>query len=457
MPRILPPAELDALVAAVEAVGDAVSVEMLQRQLPAMSRRTIQRWLARLVDDGRLLAEGRGPARRYRLRRAPSQVRESTPESVDEPQDIHLSPEGGRLRGLIRRPLFRREPVGYRRAFLDDYEPNRSFYLGRELREHLHRLGRSPSGEQPAGTYARQIMDRLLVDLSWASSRLEGNTYSRLDTQNLVAFGRYAEGKDRREAQMILNHKAAIEMLVNQADLIGFNRYTVQNLHALLADNLLADSHAGGRLRTIDIGISGTVYQPTAIPQQIADCFDTLLAKAGAIEDAFEQAFFVMVQLPYLQPFIDVNKRVSRLAANIPLIRHNLAPLSFVDVPEAAYIDGTLAVYEQNRVELLRDVFAWAYERSCRRFTLIKQALPEPDPLRLRYRDALIRVVSHVVRHDLPATTTSIRPLVADVAESDRPTLVAMALNELLQLHEGNIARYHLRPSEFAAWKSAGR
>lgn len=82
-------------------------------------------------------------------------------------------------------------------------------------------MGRSPAGRQPAGTYARQIMDRLLVDLSWASSRLEGNTYSRLDTQNLIEFGRYAVGKDRLEAQMILNHKAAIEMLANQADLIG--------------------------------------------------------------------------------------------------------------------------------------------------------------------------------------------------------------------------------------------
>lgn len=92
-------------------------------------------------------------------------------------------------------------------------------------------------------------------------------------------------------------------------------------------------------------------------PQQIAECFDVLLAKVRAIEDAFEQAFFVMAQLPYLQPFEDVNKRVSRLAANIPLIKGNLAPLSFVGVPEAAYVDGTLAVYEPNHVELLRDVF----------------------------------------------------------------------------------------------------
>jgi Fic family protein len=87
------------------------------------------------------------------------------------------------------------------------------------------------------------------------------------------------------------------------------------------------------------------------------------------------QAFFVMVHIPYLQPFDDVNKRVSRLAANIPFLKQNLAPLSFVDVPEPDYVDGTLGIYELRRVELARDVFAWAYERSCQRYTVVRDAL----------------------------------------------------------------------------------
>ena len=461
MPKILPMAELDALVAAVKDAVHGLSVDMLERRFPSLARRSLQRRLARLVRDGRLRAEGQGPARRYHLPapRLPVDARDSIDVAQPAIENyVPLSEEGRELRLLMRKPLSQRTPVGYRRQFLDDYRSNHSFYLPRDLREHLHAIGRSPAGRQPAGTYARQILDRLLVDLSWASSRLEGNTYSRLDTQNLIEFGRYAAGKDRLEAQMILNHKAAIEMLANQADLIGFDRYTLQNLHALLAENLLTDTGAGGRLRMIDIGITGTVYHPTAMPQQIADGFDTLLAKANAIEDAFEQAFFVMVHLPYLKPFVDVNKRVSRLAANIPLIKQNLAPLSFVDVPEAAYIDGTLAVYELHQIELLRDVFTWAYERSCRRYTLIKQALPEPDPLRMRYRDALLQVVSRMVRDGLAVAPDVIRPLInADVAPEDLDDVVAMVINELLQLHEGNIARYQLRPSEFAAWKAGGR
>src|SRR3546814_16368163 len=120
--------------------------------------------------------------------------------------------------------LFRsRRPVGYRRAFLDDYQPNDSFLLPQELRTQLHRLGRSPVGDRPAGTYARQVLDRLLIDLSWASSRLEGNTYSRLDTQNLIQFGQLAAGKEQMAAQMRLKHKDAIEMLVEQAGETGKN------------------------------------------------------------------------------------------------------------------------------------------------------------------------------------------------------------------------------------------
>lgn len=260
-----------------------------------------------------------------------------------------ISPAGLEVQGLVRRPIAWRDPVGYRRAFLDGYTPNVTGWLPTPTRERLHAMGRSPLGGQPAGTFARQILDRLLIDLSWASSRLEGNTYTRLDTENLIEFGRYAEGRDYREAQMILNHKAAIELLVEDAESIGFNRYTLQNLHTLLSEGLLADPGAGGRIRRIPVGVSGTVYEPTAIPQLIEDCFDVLLAKAAAIADPFEQSFFVMVQLPYLQPFEGVNKRVSRLAANIPLVKQNLVPLSFVDVPERTYVEGVLGVYENNR------------------------------------------------------------------------------------------------------------
>jgi Fic family protein len=178
--------------------------------------------------------------------------------------------------------------------------------------------------------YARQLFDRLLIDLSWNSSRLEGNTYSLLETMRLLEVGKAAQGKDLKETQMILNHKAAIEFLINLSE-VKVNRYTLLSLHTLLSDNLMSDPTASGRLRFIPVGIAKSAYQPSAIPQVIEECFDLLIKKANKINDPFEQAFFLMVQIPYLQPFDDVNKRTSRLAANIPLLQKNLCPLSFME------------------------------------------------------------------------------------------------------------------------------
>lgn len=419
-----------------------MSLEQLGRRNPSIPRRTLQRHLSRLVAAGRVEATGEASSRRYLSKAAP--IAAGAGWRSDAAREVEAR---------VRRPLSERAPVGYDRTLLERYTPNRSWYLPQVTRDRLHAVGRSPDGERPAGTYARSILDRLLIDLSWASSRLEGNTYTRLDTQNLIEFGRAAEGKDQREAQMILNHKAAIEMLVDGAGTIGFNRYTILNLHALLSDNLLADPDAGGRLRMIPVNIAGTVYQPTGIPQVIAESFDRLLEKATAISDPFEQAFFVMVHVPYLQPFEDVNKRVSRLAANIPLIRQNHAPLSFVDVPEESYVDGILGVYELCRIELLRDLFVWAYERSCQRYTVLREALPAPDPLRFRYRAALSEIVRDTVRNSEPIDAASLRDRARPVVDAgDVDAVVSLAMNELLRLHEGNIVRFGLRLSELEAW-----
>lgn len=420
------------------------------------SRRTIQRWLDELLEHGRISSSGYTSSRRYfppLTTTAAQQFAVSEPPTPASDGLITLSREASQLREQVRRPLQQRQPVGYRRALLDAYLPNQHGYLSPELVQHLHRIGRTPAGERPAGTYARDIYQRLLVDLSWASSRLEGNTYTRLDTEQLIRYGQAAQGHDAQETQMILNHKAAIELLIEDAEDIGFNVFTLLNLHAILSDNLLSDVTASGRLRQRQVQISGTVFHPLAVPQQIEDLFRLLLAKADAITDPFEQAFFVMVHLPYLQPFDDVNKRVSRLAANIPLIRHNLCPLSFLDVPETYYVDGLLAVYEQGRVELLREVFVWAYERSCQQYLATRQTLAQPDPFRLRYRNALIDVVHRLVGHAAPVSRDRISELASGQVDSaDLAAFIAMVETDLAHLHEGNIARYRLRPSQLRAW-----
>ena len=460
MAKPVPEQELKAIEAVVSGHPESIPIQDIQDGLQRkIARRTLQYRLKHLVDEGRLVKEGKGRWARYRLPAAAERHAKASEISERElAGEMPLSKQSAKVQKHVRKPLHARKPVGYQRAFLDAYRPNVTAYLSAKERAYLREVGLPTPGEQPAGTYAKRILNRLLVDLSWNSSRLEGNTYSLLDTKRLIGFGEMADGKERLEAQMILNHKDAIEFLVGSAEDTGFNRHTVLNLHALLANNLLADPEAAGRLRRIPVGIEKSAFHPLESPQLIEECFDQILTTAEAIENPFEQAFFAMVQLPYLQPFDDVNKRVSRLAANMPLIRANLSPLSFTDVPVTVYTDAMLGVYELNRIDLLKDVFIWAYERSAARYAAVRQSLGEPDPFRLKHREALLEIIQTVVLERMGRKAAFSRIATwaeRNVEANERDQFREVAENEVLGLHEGNFARYRIKPSQFRAWQDA--
>jgi hypothetical protein len=264
-----------------------------------------------------------------------------------------------------------------------------------------------------------------------------------------------AEDKDPMDAQMLLNHKAAIEFLVDQADTLRINTSTLLNLHALLSDNLLGDPAACGRLRSIPVGIAKAAYYPTHIPQLIQECFEHIITKAQSIEDPYEQSFFMIVHLSYLQPFEDVNKRVSRLAANIPFIRDNLCPLSFIDVPESYYIEGVLAVYEHNRMELLKEVYSWAYQRSCQKYSTILHVTGEPDPVSFKYREHVASLVNTIVRERMDKKQAIAKIALfteSHIPKNDQTRFIEVIDKELMGLHAGNIARFKITPAELEQW-----
>jgi len=150
-----------------------------------------------------------------------------------------------------------------------------------------------------------------------------------------------------------------------------------------------------------------------------------------------------------------VNKRVSRLAANISLIRHNLCPLTFLDVPQQLYVDALLGVYELNRVELLRDVYVAAYHRSCQQYATTRREMAQPDTFRLRYRNELAETIRAIVRGGLAVNQQSIRQhLPASLPEADQPRFLALVQTEFTTLHAGNAIRFGLRPLEFADWQN---
>jgi len=421
-------------------------------------RRTLQRRLKTLLEKDQVRRNGITRSAKYYLVNKNESTTVTEKDIAKTVLAIPLTEESKDIIAILSKRLDERAPADYNREFIERYRPNKDFYLSKTEREQLANLTITPGGaEQPAGTYAKHILQRLLIDLSWNSSRLEGNTYSLLDTERLLSQGEAAPQKSVAEAQMILNHKDAIEFMVSGADEIGFNRYSILNIHALLSNDLLPDPAAPGRLRTYAVGIKQSTYTPTAIPQLIEEMFDVILEKTSAIENPHEQAFFMMVQLPYLQPFEDVNKRVSRLAANIPLNKHNLIPISFIGVPHDLYIQGLFGVYELNRIELLKDVFIWACIQSANRYAQVRQTIGEPDPFRIKYREMLRRLISEIVSQGMSSTEASnlIQTRALEVPSQDSGRFIELIETELLSLHEGNFARYRIRPTEFKRWKEA--
>ena len=454
MPKDVPTEELDRILQFItESSERGVSLAELVAEF-SMTPKKVRGRLQNLRDQELVRREGTFKDSRY------------YPKSIITPLSPPLQEDGGSTEiqpttqealeaiATVDLPIHLRTPVGYQPDFLNAYIPNESAYLSDSVKARLHAVGKVGFSEAPAGTYVRSILDRLLIDLSWNSSRLEGNTYSLLETENLIALGQAAEGKDDRETQMILNHKEVIELLADQALDIGFNAFTIQNVHAILSHNLLPDANACGALRVRPVGIGKSVYLPLAVPQQVEEYFLGILAKAEQIKDPFEQSFFIMVHLPYLQPFVDVNKRVSRLVANIPLIKKNLCPLSFIDVPQDDYVRGLLAIYELNSVDYMRDVFVWAYERSALRYSSIRESLGDPDPFRLRYRSEIKSYIKNSVQQLLTLEQLYAKIHMDSALSLEiREDFYTSICQDLKSLHNGNILRYGLRPSELAAWQ----
>jgi Fic family protein len=358
--------------------------------------------------------------------------------------------ESAALKAMLLRPLAARTPITYVRQFVDRYVPNETALLPPALAIELAEAGRM-HGQQPAGTYARKVLEQLLIDLSWSSSRLEGNRYSLLDTAELFASGVSTGDAD---AIMLLNHKQSIEFLVDAVPEYGLSASVVRNLHAILMQDLLPDSDALGTIRQKVVNISGTVYVPAQIPSLLEEMFESMIDKARLIKNPLESAFFLWVNLAYLQPFEDGNKRTSRLAANVPLMLYNCAPLSFIDVDIHDYALAMMGVYEHQDVSMAVDIFAWTYRRSLEKYVVVLESMGGPDPARLRYREALNEAMQLVVRE---RKTVDEVLAALHLEGKDDAQFRPMLTGELRKLEGFNCARYRLTMRTTQDWIDENR
>ena len=444
----------EALLSLVLAAGAPVQPGILEQALRT-SRPTINRALRDLQASGFLERIGDGRSTRYVATAAAKAALGALPSAAPTsagPGLLQWSPAALPLVESLRAPLGTRTPVGYESSFVGGYIPNQSSLLPPQLATDLFNAGRSRD-QLPAGTYAREVLEQLLIDLSWSSSRLEGNTKSLLDTKELFELGEQPGPMDE-DTLMLLNHKNAIEFMVDAVPTEGITMHVLVDLQSKLMKDLLKDSRDIGSIRRRVVNIEGSVYSPSNIPTLLEETLKSIIDKVRHIRNPVEAAFFLWVNVAYLQPFADGNKRTSRLSANMPLMLYNCAPLSFLDVERTDYATAMLGVYEQRNVAAAVELFEFIYRRSIQTYSVLRASLSVPDPLRARYRQALTELMQFIVFY---GRTLADAFSEVPVDAADLAALRVIANTELDHLEQYNCARYNLARGMTQRWIDAGR
>lgn len=385
------------------------------RKIP---RQTLSRRLTALVDKGELIRFGQGPGTRY-LR--------------------------ADLDSYLKIPAMQRPPVSYLRE-------RGSRDLPGFARPQLDALLRSagPHGETAQDT-ARAVRERLLVELSYASSNLEGNTYDLIQTEALIKYGQVAKGKTALEAKMILNHRDAIRYLLDNIATVAIDWVTLRDLHALLSDGLLDDPADSGRIRRRVVAISQSSYCPLDNEFQLREAVDAMLAAVSAEREPFNRSLMLMVGVAYVQPFADCNKRTGRVIANLPLLQGSLPPFSFITVDKEAYTRGLLAYYELGNGNLIASAYRDAYPASADAYRTSAHHRPQSAErmgAELRYRGFVRERLKEIVL----GVTGRDAALPDSIPDEQRDLVAEMIREQLDSLHPGRAAPLGVASSDIEAY-----
>ncbi|MFT6215851.1 MAG: Fic family protein [Roseivirga sp.] len=202
-------------------------------------------------------------------------------------------------------------------------------------------------------------LERLAIDLSWKSSQIEGNTYSLLETERLLKEKETAAGKTKEEASMLLNHKDALDFIIDNPDYLHpLSIAKIKNIHSILIKELGVERN----IRKRRVGISGTNYRPLDNEFQIIEALEKTCQLINNKENTLEKAMLVLVLISYIQPFMDGNKRTARIVSNAVLMNEGYCPLSFRTVDSIEYKKAMLVFYEQNNISSFKEIFINQFE-----------------------------------------------------------------------------------------------
>lgn len=303
-----------------------------------VSTATIKRLIASGIDKGLIVSSGVGKATTYSITPKAHLLHTVNLDTYYSLDFTERQVQTGYNFELIRNEL----------PSIDIFTPEEQAHL-----EELERQFKARMKEYPHELYEKE-MERLGIDLSWKSSEIEGNTYTLLETVNLLKDKIEAKGKKREEAIMLLNHKEALKAIVAQRDY--FDRISLskmEDVHAILISELGVDRN----LRHIRVGISGTAYRPLEVEAQIREAVEDMCVLVNGKKNPYEKALLILLLIAYIQPFTDGNKRTSRLMANSALIAAGCCPLSFRTVAANDYRAALLLFYEQNNISAFKRMF----------------------------------------------------------------------------------------------------
>ena len=302
------------------------------------SESTLKRIIRNLVNQGMIEVIGNGPATKYKLT---AQAQVTMPLDLDTYFDKDIDER--EVQEMFNFNLIR------------DVLPNVEIFTAEELTtlQHAQNTFVHNTADMTELEY-RKEMERLGVDLSWKSSQIEGNTYSLLETERLLKDKQTASGKTKEEAIMLLNHKDALDFVLDVPDYLKqISVHRIEDIHSILTKELGVDRN----IRHRRVGITGTNYRPLDNEFQIREALEDTCTLINGKENVFEKAILALVLLSYIQAFSDGNKRTARITSNAILIANGYCPISFRTVDSIDYKKAMLMFYEQNNIAAFKKIF----------------------------------------------------------------------------------------------------
>lgn len=312
--------------------------EIMAGLTKAPSDSTMKRLLSAAIKEGNIETAGRGPATKYKLTpqahvTMPLDLATYFDKDIDE-REVQESFNFDLIRDVLPKvEIFTKEELEVLNDAQMEFEKDTEGMTELEYRKEMERLG---------------------VDLSWKSSQIEGNTYSLLETERLLKDKQTASGKTKEEAIMLLNHKDALDFVLDIPDYLKeLSVHRIEDIHSILTKELEVDRN----IRHRRVGITGTNYRPLDNEFQIREALEDTCTLVNGKDNVFEKALLTLVLLSYIQAFVDGNKRTARITSNAVLIANGYCPISFRTVDSIDYKKAMLMFYEQNNIAAFKKIF----------------------------------------------------------------------------------------------------